>query len=58
MSPGPHQWQVRWLAAANGPEHYQRVVLPGYAHLDALIGRDAWRDVYPLITNHLDRFNQ
>jgi cholesterol oxidase len=33
------------------------VVLPGYAHLDALIGRDAWRDVYPVISGHLDRRN-
>jgi cholesterol oxidase len=49
---------LRWLVAANGPEYYRRHVLAGYAHLDALIGRDACRDVYPLITEHLDRFAQ
>jgi hypothetical protein len=32
-------------------------VLPGYAHLDALIGRDAAKDVFPVLTDHLDRFN-
>ena len=48
---------LRWLVAANGSEYYQRHVLGGYSHLDALIGRNARRDVYPLITDHLDRFN-
>ena len=32
---------LRWLQEANDPALYERVVLPGYAHLDALIGRDA-----------------
>ena len=32
---------LRWLQTANEPSLYERVVLPGYAHLDALIGRDA-----------------
>jgi cholesterol oxidase len=46
---------LRWLSAANGPGLCERVLLPDYAHLDAVIGRDAWRDVYPLISDHLDR---
>jgi hypothetical protein len=29
-------------------------VLPGYAHLDAIIGARAAVDVYPRITNFLD----
>jgi cholesterol oxidase len=49
---------LRWLQTANEPSLYQRVVLPGYAHLDALIGRAAHRDVFPAITAHLDRFNR
>lgn len=49
---------LRWLQAANDPSLYDRVVLPGYAHLDALIGRDAERDVFPGIAAHLDRFNR
>jgi hypothetical protein len=34
------------------------VVLPGYAHLDALIGRDAAADVFPVVSGHLDRYNR
>jgi cholesterol oxidase len=49
---------LRWLQTANEPSLYERVVLPGYAHLDALIGRDAARDVFPVLTEHLDRFNR
>ena len=39
---------LRWLQGANDPALYERVVLPGYAHLDALIGRDAPADVFPV----------
>ncbi|HEX6568559.1 MAG TPA: GMC family oxidoreductase N-terminal domain-containing protein [Acidimicrobiales bacterium] len=49
---------LRWLQTANEPTLYERVVLPGYAHLDALIGRDAAKDVFPALTRHLDRFNR
>ena len=49
---------LRWLQTANEPSLYERVVLPGYAHLDALIGREAHRDVYPVLSGHLDRFNR
>jgi cholesterol oxidase len=49
---------LRWLQTANEPSLYERAVLPGYAHLDALIGRDAARDVFPVLTEHLDRFNR
>ncbi|WP_250291924.1 hypothetical protein [Frankia sp. CiP1_Cm_nod1] len=44
---------LRWLRDANGPELYSRSLLPGYAHLDAIIGQNADRDVYPLILQHL-----
>lgn len=30
-------------------------VLPGYGHLDVFMGRDAHRDVYPLMVEQLDR---
>jgi cholesterol oxidase len=49
---------LRWLQSANEASLYERVVLPGYAHLDALIGRDAATDVFPLLSGHLDRFNR
>ncbi len=48
---------LRWLQTANEPSLYERKVLPGYAHLDALIGRNAAREVFPTLTDHLDRFN-
>jgi cholesterol oxidase len=44
---------LRWLRGANDPGLYDRQMLQGYAHLDAIVGRDAARDVYPLISEHL-----
>jgi cholesterol oxidase len=38
---------LRWLEENNGMGLYRRVVLPGYAHLDAIIGKDAHREVFP-----------
>jgi hypothetical protein len=32
-------------------------VLPGYGHLDVFIGKDAARDVFPLMLEELDRPN-
>jgi cholesterol oxidase len=49
---------LRWLQTANEASLYERALLPGYAHLDALIGRDAATDVYPVLSEHLDRFNR
>jgi len=43
------------LRAANGPELYTRHVIPGYAHLDLWLGRDAERDVFPLALAELER---
>jgi cholesterol oxidase len=48
---------LRWLQQHNEPLLYDRIVLPGYAHLDALIGRTAAADVFPHLSGHLDRFN-
>ena len=41
------------LVKANGPELYNRVVVPGYGDVDCVIGKHASRDVYPLILAHL-----
>ncbi|MEZ3160269.1 alpha/beta fold hydrolase [Microbacterium sp. BWT-B31] len=46
-----------WLREQNGPELYSRHVVPGYAHMDCFIGKDAARDVYPLIAAQLDQHN-
>jgi cholesterol oxidase len=34
-----------------------RLVFPEYAHLDCFIGRNAARDVFPLVVRELDRMN-
>jgi cholesterol oxidase len=44
---------VAALAAANGADRYRRVVIPGYGDIDPIIGKNAVRDVYPLILEHL-----
>jgi hypothetical protein len=49
---------LRWLQSANEASLYERVVLPGYAHLDALVGRNAAVEVFPVLSDHLDRFNR
>lgn len=46
-----------WLRAHNDPALYRRLVIPGYAHMDAFIGRDAARDVFPVILQELQRFD-
>jgi len=54
FSPEGSARTLRWLQNGCDPSLYTRAVLPGYAHLDAVVGRDAARDVYPLILEHLD----
>jgi cholesterol oxidase len=48
---------LAWLRARNDPSLYELRLLPGYAHFDAFIGRDAARDVYPYLLEQLERFN-
>lgn len=40
---------------AAGGSRYEYELIAGYGHLDCIIGRRAARDVFPLITAHLDR---
>jgi cholesterol oxidase len=47
---------LSWLRQHNGPKNYTLQVLPDYAHLDALVGRDVAHDVFPDIIDHLDRY--
>ncbi len=44
----------RLLQKRNGRELYQRHVVPGYGHSDCIFGKNAARDVYPLILKHLE----
>jgi cholesterol oxidase len=46
---------LRWLQQCNPRGDYHREVLPGYAHLDAIVGTRAAIDVYPTIVNFLDQ---
>jgi cholesterol oxidase len=43
-----------WLRFHNPAGDYRRAELPGYAHLDAIVGARAAVDVYPLITDFLE----
>jgi cholesterol oxidase len=45
----------RWLRSQNPMGDFQRKELPGYAHLDAVVGARAAVEVYPLIAEFLDR---
>ena len=45
------------LRDANGDGLYQRMVIPGYAHMDCWIGERAALDVFPLALAELERFN-
>ena len=42
------------LCAANGKEFYSRYLIPHYGHADCIFGRNAHRDVYPVILKHFD----
>jgi cholesterol oxidase len=41
------------LVSANGAQLYHRVVLADYGDIDCIIGKNASRDVFPLILAHL-----
>jgi cholesterol oxidase len=41
------------LVQENGRDFYKRIVIPGYGDVDCMIGKNAARDVYPLILAHL-----
>jgi cholesterol oxidase len=41
------------LRERHGEELYSRHVIPGYGHMDCIFGKNAVKDVYPLILNHL-----
>jgi cholesterol oxidase len=45
----------RWLLSNNRQGQYERKELPGYAHLDAIVGSRAAIDVYPSIAEFLGR---
>jgi len=42
------------LQQTNGSGLYRRHVIPAYGHIDCIFGKNAVKDVYPLIAQHLD----
>ncbi|TGK36044.1 alpha/beta fold hydrolase [Leptospira gomenensis] len=38
------------------PDQYTRHVIPGYGHIDCIFGKNASKDVYPLILKALNRY--
>jgi len=42
------------LCEKNGKDLYKRVVIPNYGHIDCILGKNAVKDVYPSILNHLE----
>ncbi len=45
------------LREKNGKDLYKRFVIPKYGHIDCIYGKNAERDVYPFILDHLDETN-
>ncbi|MGH0256294.1 alpha/beta fold hydrolase [Sinorhizobium meliloti] len=43
------------LVRKYGADLYKRHVIPGYGHIDSIFGKNAARDVYPHILQHLER---
>jgi cholesterol oxidase len=42
------------LREKNGSSLYSRHVIPGYGHIDCIYGKNAVRDVYPFMLQHLE----
>ncbi len=47
-----------WLSEHNGASLYNQRIIPNYGHMDLFIGRNANRDVTPLILEELERLEQ
>jgi cholesterol oxidase len=58
FKPAGTQATLDWLRTHNDPELYSCSWLAEYAHLDAIIGRDAAVDVFPSVLAHLDATNR
>jgi cholesterol oxidase len=55
--PSGSQKTYDFLREKNGDRWYTRTVIPGYSHMDCFIGRDAVKDVYPVVMAELDKTN-
>ncbi|MCP4360869.1 MAG: choline dehydrogenase [Chloroflexi bacterium] len=43
-----------WLREHNGKGLYSRYLIPNYGHIDCIFGKNAVKDVYPFILQHLE----
>jgi len=57
FSPEGTKETVELLKRTNDPSLYKRIVIPGYAHMDCFIGKNASTDVFPMLLDELNRFN-
>jgi len=55
LSPEATERTYETLCEAFEDGEYKRKVVPGYGHLDGWMGRNAWKDVYPLVREEVDR---
>ncbi|KAL2197648.1 hypothetical protein P885DRAFT_35367 [Corynascus similis CBS 632.67] len=55
LSPEATERTYEVLCEAFEDGDYTRKVVPGYGHLDCWMGRNAWRDVYPMVREEVDR---
>lgn len=55
--PEGSQLTYDYLREKNGSDYYVRHVIKDYAHMDCFIGKNAARDVYPIVTAELDKHN-
>ena len=51
--PESTMYTARLLSDTNGPDFYRHHIIPDYGDTDFLIGKNAVRDVFPLILAHL-----
>jgi cholesterol oxidase len=55
--PAGSEATFRFLCEANGPKYYVRHVIRNYAHMDCFVGKDANRDIFPIVLAELDKHN-
>jgi cholesterol oxidase len=53
----PESTQITYdlLRLKNGAAFYDRHVIPGYGHIDCIFGKNAARDIFPIVLNALDQ---
>lgn len=55
FQPESTQMTYDLLSKQFGAGQYRRHVIPGYGHIDCIYGKNAYKDVYPFILDHLQR---